>query len=166
MNKHIVRSGVAALTLGAVLFSATGLPAKADPTTTQDIIYAAAAAAGAFTLYNVEHKHQLATTVQGYLPDGSTVYEDGHVVSPNGVSWYPGNSGETVACSNQYCNISGGNGYAYNGYGYNNGYNGYNNGYNGNYGNSNRRYLGNVQAYTGSRSYQSNRRNNRDGDRN
>ena len=114
MNKHIVRSGVSALTLGAVLFSATGLPAKAAPTTTQDIIYAATAAAGAFTLYNVEHKHQLATTVQGYLPDGSTVYADGHVVSPNGVSWYPGNSGETVACSNQYCSISGSNAYGYN----------------------------------------------------
>lgn len=135
MKPNIVRSGVAALALGAVLVSATGLPAKAD-TTTNNILYGAAAAAAAFTLYNVEHKHALATTVQGYLPDGSTVYKDGHVVSQNGQSWYPGNYGQTVACSNQYCTISGGN-YGYNNYGYNNsGYNNngyYNNGYNNGY---------------------------------
>jgi hypothetical protein len=138
MNKHIVRSGVSALALGAVLVSATGLPAKADTTTTRNIIYGAAAAAAAMTLYNVEHKHALATTVQGYLPDGSTVYEDGHVVTPGGVSWYPGNYGQSVACSNQYCSISGGNG-GY--YGYNNGGYGYNNGYypNGGYSQSRRR---------------------------
>jgi len=144
MNTNIVRSGVAALALGAVLVSATGLPAKADTTSTRNILYGAAAAAAAFTLYNVQHKHSLASTVQGYLPDGSTVYKDGHVVSQNGRSWYPGNYGETVACSNQYCSINGGNNYGYNngGYygnynngGYNNGgYNGaYNNGYNGQY---------------------------------
>jgi hypothetical protein len=96
----------------------------------RNLIYGAAAAAAAFTLYNVEHKHALATTVQGYLPDGSTVYKDGHVVSQNGQSWYPGNYGETVACSNQYCSINGGNNYGYN----NGGYYGYNNG--GNYGNN------------------------------
>lgn len=118
MNKNIVRSGVAALALGAVLISSTGLPAKADTTSTRNIIYGAAAAAAAFTLYNVEHKHALATTVQGYLPDGSTVYKDGHVVSRNGQTWYPGNYGQTVACSNQYCTINGNN----NGYGYNNSY--------------------------------------------
>ena len=96
MNKNIVRSG-----------------------------YGAAAAAAVFTLYNVEHKHALATTVQGYLPDGSTVYKDGRVVSQNGQSWYPGNYGQTVACSNQYCTINGANGHGYgntNGNGYSNGY--------------------------------------------
>ena len=133
MNKNIVRSGVAALALGAVLVCATGSPAKADTTSTRNILYGAAAAAAAFTLYNVEHKHALATTVQGYLPDGSTVYKDGRVVSQNGQSWYPGNYGQTVACSNQYCTINGANGNGYNsgynyGYGYTNG-NGYNNGY-------------------------------------
>lgn len=126
MNTNIVRSGVAALALGAVLVSATGLPAKADTTSTRNIIYGAAAAAAAFTLYNAEHKHALATTVQGYLPDGSTVYRDGHVVSRNGQSRYPGNYGETVACNNQYCTINGGNNYGYNNGGYYNG--GYNNG--------------------------------------
>jgi hypothetical protein len=129
MNTNIVRSGVAALVLGAVLVSSTGLPAKADTTTTQDIIYGAAAAAAAFTLYNVEHKHALATTVEGYLPNGSTVYQDGHVVTPNGQAWYPGNYGETVACSNQYCTVSGGNGNNGGNLGYNPGYYGYNPGY-------------------------------------
>ncbi len=141
MKISILRSGVAALALGGVLASATALPASASTNTTRNIIYGAAAAAAAFTLYNVEHKHQLATTVQGYLPDGSTVYADGRVVSPNGYSWYPGNNGETVACSNQYCSINGNNnnGYGYNnnGYGYNNNGYGYNNNggyYNGPYG--------------------------------
>lgn len=122
MKVSIFRSGLAALALGGILTSATALPASASTTTTRNIIYGAAAAAAAFTLYNVEHKHQLASTVQGYLPDGSTVYRDGRVVSPNGYSWYPGNNGQTVACSNQYCSINGANGNY--GYGYNNGYNG------------------------------------------
>jgi hypothetical protein len=124
MKASILRSGVAALALGGILTAASALPlpARADTTTTRNIIYGAAAAAAAFTLYNVEHKHQLATSVQGYLPDGSTVYKDGHVVSRNGQTWYPGNYGETVACSNQYCSINGGNGYnnGYGRYGYNN----------------------------------------------
>lgn len=151
MNKHIVRSGVAALALSGVMISAAAVPAKADTTTTQNIIYGAAAAAAAFTLYNVQHKHQLASTVQGYLPDGSTVYQDGHVVSRNGRTWYPGNYGESVACSNQYCTINGGNG-NYN-YGYNSG--DYTYGYNdagSSYGYNNRNYNdrdrnGNAREY-------------------
>lgn len=134
MKTQILRTGLAALTLGAVLITATGLPAKADTSTTQDIIYGAAAAAAAFTLYNVEHKNALATTVEGYLPDGSTVYQNGRVVSPNGQSYYPGNYGQTVACSNQYCSINGNNDYN------NGGYYGYNNG--GYYGNTNGGYYG------------------------
>lgn len=122
MKTTILRSGAAALALSGILAAATAMPASASTTSTRNIIYGAAAAAAAFTLYNVEHKHQLATTVQGYLPDGSTVYKDGHVVSRSGQSWYPGNDGETVACSNQYCTISGQN-YGNNGGYYNN--NGY-----------------------------------------
>lgn len=141
MNTNIVRSGVAALVLGAVLVSATGLPAKADTNTTNDILYGAAAAAAAFTLYNVEHKQSLASTVEGYLPNGSVVYRDGHVVSPNGQSWYPGNYGETVACSNQYCTINGGTNGPY--YGYNGSNPGY---YNGNGGYYNNGYYGNSRA--------------------
>src|SRR5579871_6522873 len=57
MNTTILRSGVGALTLGAVLFSSMVMPAKADTNTTNDILYGAAAAAAALlTLYNVEHK--------------------------------------------------------------------------------------------------------------
>jgi hypothetical protein len=116
MKKNIVRSGLAALALGAVLVSSMGLPAKAD-TTTNNLLYGAAAAIAAFTLYNVEHKQQLANAVEGYLPDGSTVYQDGRVVSRNGQTWYPGNNGQTVACSNQYCTITNSGNGAY-GYGY------------------------------------------------
>jgi hypothetical protein len=146
MKASILRSGVAALALGGILASATALPARADTSTTNTIIYGAAAAAAAFTLYNVEHKHQLASTVQGYLPDGSTVYKDGHVVSRNGQTWYPGNYGQTVACSNQYCTIDGSNnGYGYNGYG-----SGYNNGYS-RYNNSNGTGYNNGTRYNGSR---------------
>lgn len=143
MKASILRSGVAALALGGIIAGATALPARADTTTTKNILYGAAAAAAAFTLYNVEHKQQLAHTVQGHLSDGSTVYGDGRVVSPNGYSWYPGNNGQTVACSNQYCTVSGGN----YGYGYNNGYNGY--GYNNNggyYGSSRGTYNRNANA--------------------
>jgi hypothetical protein len=131
MNKNIVRSAVTALALGATLATSMGAPAMAadGKTTTRNILLGAAAAAGIFTAVNVERKRQLATTVQGYLPDGSTVYRDGRVVSPNGYSWYPGNQGESVACSNQYCTINGQNGYGY-GYNGNNdyGYNRYDNG--------------------------------------
>ncbi len=122
MKIHSVRLGIAALALGAVLVPAMGLPAKADTTTTRNIIYGAAAAAAAFTFYNVEHKQSLANTVQGYLPDGSTVYKDGHVVSRSGQTWYPGNYGQSIACSGQYCTITApsnnGYGYGYNGGGY------------------------------------------------
>lgn len=126
------------------------LPAKADTNTTNDILYGAAAAAAALTLYNVEHKHALATTIEGYLPNGAVVYQDGHVVSPNGTTWYPGNYGETVACSNQACTINGNNGanYGYNGGGYNSGgYYGYNGGgYNNGGYNNGGYYYGNSRS--------------------
>ena len=51
----------------------------------------------------------MANTVEGYLPDGSVVYEDGHVVDRNGNSWYPGNQGEQIACNGQSCYISSNN---------------------------------------------------------
>ena len=46
------------------------------------------------------------TPVEGYLPDGSVVFEDGHVVDRNGNSWYPGNQGEQIACNGQSCDIT------------------------------------------------------------
>jgi hypothetical protein len=127
MNTNIVRSMTAAFAICAVMITATVQPAKADgAATTRTIIAGAAAIAAIATVVNVEHKNQVANTVQGYLPDGSTVYEDGHVVGQNGYSWYPGNQGEQIACNNQRCTVYGtGN----NGYGYNNGWNNGNNGY-------------------------------------
>ncbi len=90
------------------------------------MLLGAAAIAGLAIESNVAHKNRLANTVEGYLPNGGTVYQDGHVVLANGQSYYPGNYGQTVACDSYSCYISGGNGsgpyYGYNGnspyYGY------------------------------------------------
>jgi len=127
MKQNIVRSMTAALAICAIAVTATMQPAKADgAATTRTIIAGVAAIAAIATVANVEHKDHVANTVQGYLPDGSTVYEDGHVVAPNGYSWYPGNQGQQLACNDMRCTVYG-NGYDN---GYNNGYgNGYNNGY-------------------------------------
>lgn len=122
MNTSLIRSAVAGLALTGVMMTSIAAPARADgAATTRTIIGAAAAIAGIATVINVENKHRQATTVTGYLPDGSTVYADGHVVAPNGYSWYPGNQGEQIACNGQNCYI---NGNGQNNYGYNNGYNG------------------------------------------
>ena len=107
-----IRTALAATLAVAVLAAMAVQPAKADgAASTRNIILGAAAlAAGIVIESNVAHKHRLANTIQGYLPDGSIVYEDGRVVLPNGQSYYPGNYGQTIACSNQVCYISGGNG--------------------------------------------------------
>jgi len=103
---------IAATLAVAILAAGAMQPAKADgaATTRTIILGAAALAAGIVIESNVAHKKQVANTIQGYLPDGSVVYADGRVVLPNGQSYYPGNYGQTVACSNQTCYISGGNG--------------------------------------------------------
>ncbi len=85
MNTHIFRPALASLVIASMLFAGTFAPAKADTTSTvRDVLIGAAALAAVATAYNVEHKRQLARTVEGYLPDGSVVYQDGHVVSSNG----------------------------------------------------------------------------------
>jgi hypothetical protein len=98
----------------SILAAAAVQPAKADgAASTRNIILGAAAlAAGIAIESNAAHKHAVANTIQGYLPDGSVVYDDGHIVLPNGQTYYPGNYGQTVACSNQVCYISAGNGNA------------------------------------------------------
>lgn len=160
MNSNIIRSAIAAAAMCGVMVTSIQTPARADTATTTTIIGAAAAIAGIATAVNVAHKHQQATSVQGYLPDGSTVYADGHVVSPNGYSWYPGNQGQQVACNYQQCSINGSGQYGYNGngnsgyYGNNSGYYGNNSGYYGNnsgyYGNTNNGgYYGNGQYGSG-----------------
>ncbi|MGI8737900.1 MAG: hypothetical protein ACR2KS_11585 [Candidatus Eremiobacter antarcticus] len=129
---------VLAATLVAATLNVTSLqPAKADQAAVvRNILLGAAAVAGIAIEANVAHKNKLATTIEGYLQNGGTVYEDGHVVMPDGRSYYPGNYGQTIACNAGYCSISGTA--AYNGYNNYNGYPGYNANaaYNPNYGGS------------------------------
>ena len=121
MNAYTLRTSLATLALAGVTALSLPVPAKADgAATTRTIIGAAAAIAGIATVINVENKHRQAGRVVGYLSDGSTVYADGHVVSPNGNSWYPNQQGQQIACNGQQCSVYG------NGYGYNNGYGYYN----------------------------------------
>jgi hypothetical protein len=127
-------------------------PAKADQQSTDVIIGAAALAAGIATYANVQHKNQLANTVQGYTPWGAAVYEDGHVVLPNGQSYYPGNVGQQIACNGNSCQIlQNGIPVGYGGYGpgYNTGY--YNGGYNNGYYNNNSGYYNNNGYYSTAR---------------
>jgi hypothetical protein len=148
MNNNILRSTVAGLALCGVMVTSMQAPARADgASTTRTIIGAAALIAGLATAANVAHKDQLANTVEGYLPDGSVVYQDGHVVARNGYSWYPGNQGEQIACNGQSCTLyqNGNQGYYNSGNGYyNNGSQGYsNNGNQGYYNNGNQGYYNN-----------------------
>lgn len=82
---------LAGLALTAVSMTSLAAPVRAsDAATTRTIIGIAAAVAGIATVVHVEHKRAIANRVVGYLQDGSTVYADGHVVSPNRYSCYPG----------------------------------------------------------------------------
>lgn len=121
-------------------------PALADgaASTRNLILGTAAIVAGAAIEANVAKKNRQANSVQGYLPNGATVYQNGQVVEPNGRSYYPGNRNQQVACNNQQCYLTqngsnvgynnGGSDGGYNNGGYNNG--GYNNGNNGGYNNA------------------------------
>jgi len=135
---RLYRTILAAALAAAIIVPTASQPARADgAASTRNIILGAAAlVAGIAIESNVAHKQRLANTLVGYLPDGSPVYADGHVVLPNGQTYYPGNYGQTIACSAQACQITGGNRnapyYGNNGYGPyygNNGYGPYNNGY-------------------------------------
>jgi hypothetical protein len=111
----------------AALSASLGLgsvqPAKADQaSTTTTILAAAAAIAGIAISQNVAHKQQLARTAVGRTANGATVFADGHVVLPDGRSYYPANYGQRIACNGTFCTISGPNSpygpYGYNGYAY------------------------------------------------
>jgi hypothetical protein len=102
-----VRSAAAALVMSAMAFGSAVQPVKADTTTT--LIITAAAAIGLMTAINVAQKNAKARQLVGYLPDGSQVYADGHVVARNGQTWYPGNYGQNIACNGQQCYVTGGN---------------------------------------------------------
>ncbi|HEY5426559.1 MAG TPA: hypothetical protein VIJ77_08430 [Candidatus Tumulicola sp.] len=93
--------------MSAMAFGYTVQPVKADTTST--LIITAAAAIGLMTAVNVAQKNAKARQLVGYLPDGSQVYADGHVVARNGQTWYPGNYGQNIACNGQQCYVTGGN---------------------------------------------------------
>lgn len=117
MNK--LQLTLAALAAAGTLSLSTMAPASADQAaSTRNIILGAAAIAGIAIEANVAHKKADANTISGYLPDGSAVYADGHVVARNGYSYYPGNNGQSVTCSNGQCSIAyiSGNPNLYNGY--------------------------------------------------
>ena len=110
MNTSAFRSSLAGLALFGILTTSLAAPALADgAASTRNIIGAAAAIIGIATAVNVSNKNRVANTVEGYLPDGSVVFEDGHVVDRNGNSWYPGNQGEQIACNGQSCVITSNN---------------------------------------------------------
>lgn len=98
----------------ATLGIATMGPAKADgAASTRNIILGIGAlAAGIAIESNVARKNTAANTVTGQTSDGSTVFNDGHVVTPDGQSYYPGNDGQSIACNDGSCSITGGNGAA------------------------------------------------------
>lgn len=134
LSTSVMRTGGAALMALALAFGSTVKPAAADQAaaTRNLILGAAAAIAIGVTAANVAHKNAVANTVEGYTPDGATVYGNGEVVYPNGQGYYPGNNDQSVSCNGGYCSVSGSSN-NYNGNGYNNSYNG-SNGYNTAYG--------------------------------
>jgi len=106
------------IALAATFGLASIAPASADQAaaTRNTILGAAALIAGIAIESNVAHKNAVANTVEGYTSNGATVYQDGHVVEPNGQSYYPGNENQQIACNgNGGCSISGNYGYGNNG---------------------------------------------------
>ena len=121
LNMSVIRTLTAVAIAMTLAFGSTVKPAAADQAAaTRNLIFGGIAAlAIGLTASNVAHKDAVANTVEGYTPDGSTVYEDGHVVLPDGQSYYPGNQGQSISCNGGACAIGV---YGYNDAGYN--YNG------------------------------------------
>jgi hypothetical protein len=142
MNK--ITTSLVALALTAGFSLAAIAPASADQaaTTRNEILGGLALVAGIATAVNVSHKTAAAHTIKGYTANGATVYNDGHVVTANGQSYYPGNQNQAISCNNGNCGIYNGTNTGYqngNYYGNQNGsYTGYQNG--GYYGNQNGAY--------------------------
>jgi hypothetical protein len=111
MNK--LSTSITALALAAGFSLATIAPASADQAaaTRNEILGGLALIAGIATAVNVSNKNAQANTVEGYTRDGGTVYADGHVVLPDGQSYYPGNENQSISCSNGNCAVYGNNGY-------------------------------------------------------
>jgi hypothetical protein len=107
------RTSIAAAVLAAVTaLSMPAQPAKANTTST--LLIGAAAAAAALTAINVSNKNAKANARAGYLPNGDSVYQDGHVQTRNGGKYYPGDRGQTLQCQSNRCRVAGQNG-MYNG---------------------------------------------------
>lgn len=105
MNK--LTTSIAALALAATFGVATIAPASADQAaaTRNEILGGLALIAGVATAVNVANKNAQANTVEGYTGNGETVYQDGHVVLPNGQSYYPGNENQSISCNGGSCSI-------------------------------------------------------------
>ncbi len=98
---------IAALAAAATLGLTQPAPALADSAaSTRNIILGAAALAGLAIESNVAHKNAQSRTISGYLPDGSRVYADGHIVESNGYSYYPQTNDQRVSCSNGSCYLA------------------------------------------------------------
>jgi hypothetical protein len=112
MNR--ITTSITALALAAVFSFATIAPASADQAaaTRNEILGGLALVAGIATAVNVSNKNAQANTVEGYTPNGETVYQDGHVALGNGQSYYPGNENQSISCNNGNCAVYGNNGYA------------------------------------------------------
>ena len=129
LNISVFRTLVAVVMAATLAFGLTVKPAAADQAaaTRNTIFGIAAAIAIGVTAANVAHKNAVANTVEGYTPDGGTVYGNGLVALPNGQSYYPGNYNQSISCNDGSCVVSGS---AYNGNGYDgNGYYGNGGGY-------------------------------------
>jgi hypothetical protein len=111
------------IALAATFGLASIAPASADQAaaTRNTILGAAALIAGIAIESNVAHKKAQANAIEGYTRNGAAVYQDGHVVEPDGNSYYPGNDGQQIACNGGACDVYGGNGPAYNYRGWNHG---------------------------------------------
>ena len=108
MNK--LQLVVAALATAGTLSLTTMAPASADSAaSTRNIILGAAAIAGIAIESNVARKNAQARNINGYLPDGSAVYGDGHVTDRDGDSYYPGNTGQNVSCNGGRCYLTAAN---------------------------------------------------------
>ena len=95
------------IALAATFGLASIAPASADQAaaTRNTILGAAALIAGIAIESNLANKNAQANTLEGYTRDGAAVYQDGHVVEPNGSSYYPGNAGQSISCNGGNCDV-------------------------------------------------------------
>ncbi len=54
---------------------------------------------------NARGRQAASSRIVGYTGNGDTVYQDGHVVTPNGSSYFPRKRHQSIACANGSCQI-------------------------------------------------------------